>query len=86
MRIPYDSFERGLLNPDGFEMTRGGCRYRAGDKVMQIRNNYDKEVFNGDLGIITNIDTENYHVRVDVDSFLHKCYTGVTYNGIETEL
>jgi exodeoxyribonuclease V alpha subunit len=35
------------------EMVRGDRRFRVGDKVMQIRNDYDKEVFNGDLGVIT---------------------------------
>ena len=55
------------LNPDGLEIVRGGRKYRIGDKVMQIRNNYDKEVFNGDIGFITNIDTENQSVTITVD-------------------
>ena len=38
------------LNPKGQEMTRGGIRFRVGDKVMQVRNNYDRDVFNGDIG------------------------------------
>jgi exodeoxyribonuclease V alpha subunit len=46
------------LNPSGFEITRGGRRYRVGDKVMQIKNNYDKNVFNGDIGVISHIDSE----------------------------
>ena len=40
------------------ETTARGVVYRLGDKVMQIRNNYQKEVFNGDIGIITAIDRE----------------------------
>ncbi len=40
------------------ETTARGVLYRLGDKVMQIRNNYQKEVFNGDIGIITAIDRE----------------------------
>jgi exodeoxyribonuclease V alpha subunit len=32
------------------ELMRAGVAYRLGDKVMQIRNNYDKGVFNGDIG------------------------------------
>ena len=34
-----------------------GSRLRVGDKVMQIRNNYDKDVFNGDLGFVSSIDS-----------------------------
>jgi exodeoxyribonuclease V alpha subunit len=37
-------------------LRRSGSIIRAGDKVMQIRNNYDKEVFNGDIGNVTAID------------------------------
>ena len=55
------------LNPNGFELTRGGRKYRAGDKVMQIRNNYDKEVYNGDIGVITVIDPEAQSIGVSVD-------------------
>lgn len=56
------------LNPSGFELIRGRQRYRVGDKVMQIRNNYDKDVFNGDTGHIKVIDPENQTVVVSVDS------------------
>ncbi|MDR2107347.1 MAG: ATP-dependent RecD-like DNA helicase [Holosporaceae bacterium] len=55
------------LNPNGFEIVRGGCRYRVGDKVMQIRNNYDKNVFNGDIGVISRADRENQIVCVNID-------------------
>ncbi len=44
------------LNPKGQELQRGGVCFRVGDKVMQVRNNYDKDVFNGDIGRITGID------------------------------
>ena len=48
------------LNPAsgqvGQGLRRGGYVFRAGDKVMQIRNNYDKEVFNGDIGQVTSVD------------------------------
>lgn len=43
------------LNPVGSSLTRGGYCYRQGDKVMQIRNNYDKNVFNGDIGFIREV-------------------------------
>jgi len=41
---------QNALNPGGEQVVRRGEVLRAGDRVMQIRNNYDKEVFNGDLG------------------------------------
>jgi len=46
-----------LLNPGQVEVERNGKRYRAGDRVMQIRNDYDREVWNGDVGRITHLDT-----------------------------
>ncbi|MEC8653356.1 MAG: ATP-dependent RecD-like DNA helicase [Planctomycetota bacterium] len=46
-----------LLNPGQLEVERSGKRYRVGDKVMQIRNDYDREVWNGDVGQLTYIDT-----------------------------
>ncbi|MDR3285222.1 MAG: ATP-dependent RecD-like DNA helicase [Holosporales bacterium] len=56
-----------LLNPKGAEITRVGRKYRVGDKVMQTKNNYDKEVFNGDLGIIKKIDYETQSIIVNID-------------------
>jgi exodeoxyribonuclease V alpha subunit len=55
------------LNPNGFELVRGGRKYRVGDKVMQIRNNYDKDVYNGDIGIVSDIDSEEQTISVNVD-------------------
>jgi len=59
------------LNPPGWgkaEITgRGGC-LRTGDKVMQIRNNYDKEVYNGDIGLIRAVDRETGQVAVSFPS------------------
>lgn len=46
-----------LLNPGQIEIERGGKHYRVGDKVMQIKNDYDREVWNGDVGRITYMDT-----------------------------
>ena len=46
-----------LLNPGQIEIERAGKRYRVGDKLMQIRNDYDREVWNGDVGRLTYIDT-----------------------------
>lgn len=53
--------------PGAFERVIGGRAYRTGDRVMQIRNNYDKEVFNGDMGQIAEIDLEEQVVSVRMD-------------------
>ena len=55
------------LNPSGPSLNRGGYTYRQGDRVMQLRNNYDKDVFNGDLGYIREVDTEERTLTVDFD-------------------
>ena len=51
------------LNPKGQEMMRGGIRFRVGDKVMQVRNNYDRDVFNGDIGRVQGIEDDILRVR-----------------------
>jgi exodeoxyribonuclease V alpha subunit len=56
-----------LLNPGEDEVTRGNRNFRVKDKVMQIKNNYDKEVFNGDIGRITRIDPENQEIVISFD-------------------
>lgn len=48
-------------------LRRSGYVYRAEDKVMQIKNNYDKEVFNGDIGIIESVDEEDRTLKVNFD-------------------
>jgi exodeoxyribonuclease V alpha subunit len=58
------------LNPGGQPLKRFGRQYKAGDRVLQIRNNYDKDVFNGDVGIIERIDFEAQEVRVRFDDRL----------------
>ncbi len=45
-----------------------GRLYRVGDKVMQVTNNYDKEVYNGDIGRITGIDAEGQEISVGIDN------------------
>jgi exodeoxyribonuclease V alpha subunit len=55
------------LNPAGTSLQRGGTVYRENDKVMQIRNNYDKEVFNGDIGRIRSVNPEDNEVVVLYD-------------------
>jgi exodeoxyribonuclease V alpha subunit len=51
--------------PDKEEQPRGAVTFRVGDRVMQRRNNYDKNVYNGDVGHIIEIDKENQTVAVD---------------------
>jgi exodeoxyribonuclease V alpha subunit len=58
---------RALLNPQGKELARAGQTLRVGDKVMQVRNNYDLEVWNGDIGRVAAIDEVEQTVRVEVD-------------------
>ncbi|OGI01503.1 MAG: recombinase RecD [Candidatus Melainabacteria bacterium GWF2_37_15] len=56
------------INPTGAEVQKYGWTFRVKDKVMQIENNYDKDVYNGDIGRITNIDEENREIKVKYDS------------------
>ena len=49
------------------ELHRGGYTFRPGDKVMQVRNNYDKEVFNGDIGTIQSIDMDDRTLSILFD-------------------
>jgi exodeoxyribonuclease V alpha subunit len=46
------------LNPSGESLTRGARTFRTGDKVMQLKNDYDRGVYNGDVGIVRSIDPE----------------------------
>lgn len=55
------------LNPYGAALTRFGTTYRTGDKVMQIKNNYDKNVFNGDIGFIESVDLDELKVYAVFD-------------------
>lgn len=55
------------LNPIKEGLSRGGYNYCKGDRVMQIRNNYDKEVFNGDLGYVESINMEDRNLMVNFD-------------------
>lgn len=58
---------QNALNPAPDSLARGGKNFRVNDKVMQIRNNYEKEVFNGDLGRIIKIDLEAREIIIDFD-------------------
>jgi exodeoxyribonuclease V alpha subunit len=68
--VGVDNLNRVLqkeLNPNRGTFALGGRLLLPNDKVMQIRNNYDKEVFNGDVGRITLIEEIERQVHVDID-------------------
>lgn len=56
------------LNPQGEGLPRSGFVYKPNDKVMQIKNNYDKEVFNGDIGIIESVNLQDRTLLVNFDN------------------
>jgi exodeoxyribonuclease V alpha subunit len=59
-----------VLNPAGpgkKELLRDGTTFRVGDKVMQTKNNYQKEIFNGDIGLIRKIESVDQEVLVDFE-------------------
>jgi exodeoxyribonuclease V alpha subunit len=61
---------QAALNPPApgkTERQMGGRVFRSGDRVMQIRNNYQKEAFNGDIGRLAEVDTENQTMTVLFD-------------------
>ncbi|MBX3220348.1 MAG: ATP-dependent RecD-like DNA helicase [Labilithrix sp.] len=49
---------QAALNPSGPGLARGKVTFRVGDKVMQLRNDYDKNVYNGDVGVVASVDEE----------------------------
>jgi exodeoxyribonuclease V alpha subunit len=57
-----------VLNPAGErKVERFGRTFASGDKVMQVENDYDKEVYNGDIGYVTDVDTETGEVTASFD-------------------
>lgn len=73
---------QAALNPpaaDKAERVGGGRAFRVGDRVMQIRNNYDKDVFNGDMGQVVRIDLENQTMDVRMED------RGVSYDFLELD-
>jgi exodeoxyribonuclease V alpha subunit len=70
------------LNPPTAEKPQKrllGTVYRLGDKVMQVQNNYDKDVYNGDIGVIISLDMVNHTIMVDFDG------RPVSYDWIEAD-
>jgi exodeoxyribonuclease V alpha subunit len=59
---------QNALNPPGdIRIDRFGWTFCPGDKVMQVENDYDKDVYNGDLGVVSRIDMEEGELHVDFD-------------------
>lgn len=59
--------QKRLNTSGGPQITKFGWTYGAGDKVLQTVNNYDKEVFNGDIGTISSIDLEESELIIEFD-------------------
>jgi len=55
------------LNPRGPALTHRGRLFRSGDKIMQLKNNYEKNVFNGDIGRVVSVDTREDSLVADFD-------------------
>ena len=70
---------REALNPAGTEVTRFGRTFRVGDRVLQSVNNYDKDVFNGDLGWVIRVDHAAGRITVNFDD------VGVDYDFSELD-
>jgi exodeoxyribonuclease V alpha subunit len=59
---------QNALNPPGeIRVERFGWTFCPGDKVMQVENDYDRDVYNGDLGVVSRFDTEEGELSVDFD-------------------
>jgi len=58
---------QAAINPTGPALQYTAWSYRQGDRVMQLRNNYDKEVYNGDIGFICAVDPESRQLTVNFD-------------------
>jgi exodeoxyribonuclease V alpha subunit len=70
---------QGVLNNNKIILTRGDRGYKIGDKVMQLRNNYDKDVYNGDIGLIQSIDMDNQKLEINFNDKI------VSYEFIELD-
>jgi len=65
--IALNQMLQAALNPSGPSLEHRGTTYRVGDKVMQLKNDYDREVYNGDLGEVREIDAEERELLVRFD-------------------
>lgn len=65
--INLNSRIQKILNPGSAGLLHGNRCFRVGDKVIQLKNNYNKDIYNGDIGIITRIDMELKEAGIDYD-------------------
>jgi exodeoxyribonuclease V alpha subunit len=72
---------QAALNPSNPGLERGRQRLKVGDKVMQLRNDYDKNVYNGDVGIVASMDAEGATLTVRFDEGEGREPREVTYDG-----
>ncbi len=70
--INLNSKIQKVLNPGSEELSRGSAIFKLNDKVIQLKNNYEKEVFNGDIGYISHISFELKEISVDFDGKIIK--------------
>lgn len=67
------------LNPHGDGVERRGVMFRPGDRVLQLKNHYEKDVFNGDLGIVADVEPKAHALVIDFDG------RRVNYSGAELD-
>lgn len=66
-RALNEALQAALNPPSDESVSKFGCRFSVGDKVMQIENSYERDVFNGDIGFVTGIDSVEEELAVDFD-------------------
>ena len=67
---------QGALNPDRAGVRALNGEFRPGDKIIQLRNNYDKNLFNGDIGAVVSVDAEGGALTADFDGDQHSFARG----------
>jgi exodeoxyribonuclease V alpha subunit len=67
---------QAALNPTGASLVRGKNTFRVGDKVMQLKNDYDRNVWNGDVGVVASVDVEEESMLVRFDDEREVTYDG----------
>lgn len=66
-RALNETLQLALNPPPEDAVDKFGCKYGVGDKVMQIENNYERDVYNGDIGFVSSIDREEEELAVKFD-------------------
>ncbi len=72
---------QAVLNPSGAGLVRGRVTFRVGDKVMQLRNDYDRNVYNGDVGVVASVDDDADALVVRFDDDAKGTGREVVYDG-----